>query len=127
MLLPMFVKVPLPGPLGDPPPKPIPIRPTAEPGFEFAIPIVCPNWPTLGSQVVPVLRITWFQPNRASLTRLLEIERVQSPTVLQIGAVAKPFPKRSWESVVGSVCLPRVKRPQSVSLLEIRHATFTST
>ena len=28
----------------------------------------------------------WFQPNRASLIRLLRIDRVQSPTVLQIGA-----------------------------------------
>src|SRR5215467_9419447 len=99
----MLVSVPLPGLLGDPPPKPSPMRPSAELGFEPAIPMDSPNLPTLGSQVDPVLRMTWFQPKRASLTRLLEIERVQSPTVLQIGAVAKPFAKSGCELVVGSV------------------------
>src|SRR5260370_3239501 len=95
-------------------------------GFEFGIPIVCPKLPTLGSQVLPVCRTTWFQPKRASLTRLLEMDRVQSPTVLQIGAVARPFPNKSCELLEGSTCIARVKRPESMSLLETPYSTSTS-
>src|SRR5271157_5166379 len=112
MLFPMLLIVPLPGLVGVPPPKSRPKRPTSELGFELGIPIVWPKAPTEGSQVDPVLRIMWFQPKRASLTKVLEMTRVQSPTALQMGAVTWPFAKRGCELVEGSVCIARVKRPE---------------
>src|SRR5258707_13447977 len=103
MLFPILLSVALPGWVGVPPPKSRPKRPISAPGFEFGIPIASPNLPTLVSHVDPVFRTTWFQPKRASLTRLLEMERVQSPTTLQIGAVASPFARSSCELVEGSI------------------------
>src|SRR5579863_2485793 len=120
MLFPILFNVPFPGLVGVPPPKSRPRSPTRPAGFELAIPIVCPKFPTDLSQVVPVFRVMWLHPKRTSLTRLLEIDRVQSPTVFQIGAVVVPFPWSNCELVNGSVWYARVKRPEMRSLFVAR-------
>src|SRR5260370_32219230 len=92
MLFPIQPIVPQFGLVGVPPPNARFKRPLSPAGFEFAMPIVWPKAPTELPQTVPVLRVMWLQPKRPSLTKLLEIDRVQSPTVFQIGAVTCPFP-----------------------------------
>src|SRR5579862_8941827 len=103
ILFPILFKVPFPRLVGVPPPKSKPRSPTRLAGFEVGSPIGSPKFPTDGSQVVPVFRVMWLHPKRTSLIRLLEIVRVQSPTVFQMGAVVVPFPRSNCELLNGSV------------------------
>src|SRR5438045_7148155 len=69
--------------------------PSRPEGLPLPIPMVLPNCPTPEAQQLPLLSVTWLQPTRASLTRLLPINRVQSPSVLSVGADAEEKNKRT--------------------------------
>src|SRR5215470_5896922 len=96
---------------GVPPLRPSARRPGIPPGLELGMPIDSPKLPTEALNGVPVSRVMWFQPKRMSLTRVVEIDRVQSPTTFQMGATADPLASMGSELVIGSVSSARVNRP----------------